>query len=526
MGKKLIPLMFLLLLVLPVFAQFTPLADEIEEPQREIINWFELAQSMLIMLMMIAVVMAAAGYMFAQLFGVETRAKITSWSGSLLAAVGVSAAVLIVMYFFVTIYTGGAEIAPGIENFEEMLKRLLAIAQQALVFMIITLTIIAALAYAVGQIGSAQTRAKATVWANLLIGSSVVAAVIYLLIFQILFPLAETFPLPYPLQLSEEYAKVISLVIFLISVIALIVYLAAKLFKVPEWEAYLNVELSNLVTCLLIIIFVTGFFATSKAVAVGITGEDSPPQAAVGVLVKITDNVFKGIRDVYAIQSCTAVLGTFQRRIGEAVLTPTFRVFPGIDTFVSITNVVGLGFVMTYGSLSAQITVLNVIDSIVEMFLLPAGLVLRFFPPTKEAGAFLIALSIGFYIIFPMNYFINFMVLDELNIEEYKTPVFLISSICGMSYVYFSVPSVVLGALAQTTAFQAVGLSTVTGALSMKLSLVFNEAFINLVNMSLFIPILKSIARLSLLALFAPSVSMIFTIAFINAFTKFLVAKG
>jgi hypothetical protein len=525
---KKIPLLLLLLLVLPVFAQFTPLGEEIEEPQREIVNWFELVQNMLIMLMIIAVMMAAAGYMFAQFFGTETRARITTWSGSLLSAVGVSAIVLIIMYFFIGVYTGGAAVAPGIADidFQRILERLLSIGQQALILMIMTLTVVAALAYAVAQIGSAQTRAKATVWANVLIGSSVVAAVIYILIFQILFPLAETFPLPEPLQLGREYTQVIALVIFLIAVIALIVYLAAKLFRVPEWEAYLNVELGNLVTSLLIIVFVAGFFSASKAVAVGITGEDSPPQAAIAVLEKITNNVLIGIRDVYAIQSCTAVLGTFHRRIGEAVLTPTFRVFPGIDTFVSITNVVGLGFVMAYGSLSAQITVLNFLDAIAEMFLLPAGLVLRFFPPTKEAGSFLIALSIGFYIIFPMNYYINFMVLEELQIEEYKTPVVLLTSLCGLSYVYFSVPVVVLGALAQTTAFRAVGLSTITGALSMKLSIVFNEAFINLLNMSMFIPILKSIARLSLLALFAPSVSMIFTIAFINAFTKFLVAKG
>ncbi len=525
---KKFPIILLLLFVLPVFAQFTPLGEEISEPQREIVSWFELVQSMLIMLMIVAAMMAAAGYMFAQFFGAETRARITSWSGSLLAAVGVSAAVIIIMYFFVSIFPGGADVAPAIStmDFPGMLRRLLALGQQTLIYLIMTLTILAALAYMMAQIGSAQARAKATDWANVLIASSVLAAVLYVLIYQILFPLAETFPLPAPLQIGEEYMQVIALVIFLIAIIALIVYLAAKLFRVPEWEAYLNVELGNLVTSLLIIVFVAGFFAASKGVAIGITHQESPPEAAIMVLTNITDNVLRGIRDIYAIQSCTAVLGTFHRRIGEAVLTPTFRVFPGIDTFGQIANVVGIGFVMVYGSLSAQITVLHIINSITEIFLLPAGLVLRFFPPTKEAGAFLIALSIGFYIIFPMNYYINYMVLQELQIEEYETPVTLITSICGMSYIYFSVPTVVLGALAQSTAFRAVGLSTVTGALSSKLSLVFNEAFINLLNMSMFIPILKAIARLSLLALFAPSVSMIFTIAFINAFTKFLVAKG
>jgi|GEM_PF-556474 len=523
--RKLLPLLLLCMLVLPSFAQFTPIGEA--EPRTETIGWFYFVQSLLILMMITAAIVAAAGYMFAQFFGAELRAKITTWSTSLLAAVGVSALVILALYFFVTIFPGGAETAPGLLNLPEVIRSLLSISQQALIMMIMLLTVIAALAYAIGQIaGTAQTRAKATVWAQILISSSVIAAIIYVIVFQILFPLTETIQLPYPFQLGPEYSQIIALVIFLIAVIALITYLAAKLFKVPEWEAYLNIELGNLVTSLLLIVFVAGFFAASKVVALGITGADSPPQSAIAVLTKITDNVQRGIRDVYAIQSCTAILGTFQRRIGEAVLTPTFRVFPGIDTFVSITNVLGLGFVMTFGSLSAQITVLTFIDSVVEMFLLPAGLVLRFFPPTKEAGAFLIAMSIGFYIIFPLVYHINFTVLEELRIEEYKSPTLLISSLCGLSYVYFSVPSVVLGALAQSTVFRAAGLSVGTAMISTQIGIIFNEAFINFLNMSMFIPILKAVARLSLLALFAPSVSMIFTIAFINAFTKFLVAKG
>ncbi len=522
--KKLLPLLLLCMLVLPVFAQFTPVGEA--EPRTETIGWFYFVQSILILLMITAAIVAAAGYMFAQFFGAELRAKITTWSTSLLAAVGVSALVILGLYFFVTIFPGGADVAPGLLDFPRVLERLLAISEQALILMIILLTVIAALAYAIGQVGTAQTRAKATVWAQILISSSVIAAVIYLIIFQILFPLTETIQLPYPFQLDRSYSYVIALVIFLIAVIAMITYLAAKLFKVPEWEAYLNIELGNLVTSLLLIVFVAGFFAASKAVAIGITGADSPPQAAIEVLAKITDNVQRGIRDVFAIQACTSVLGTFQKRIGEAVLTPTFRVFPGIYTFASITNVLRLGFVMTFGSLSAQIAVLTFIDSIVEVFLLPAGLVLRFFPPTKEAGAFLIAMSIGFYIIFPLIYSVNFQVLTELRLEEYKSPTLLISSLCGLSYVYFSTPSVVLGALAQSSVFRVAGLSTGASLLSAQFALIFNEAFINFLNMSMFIPILKAVARLSLLALFAPSVSMIFTIAFINAFTKFLVAKG
>jgi hypothetical protein len=301
-------------------------------------------------------------------------------------------------------------------------------------------------------------------------------------------------------------------VIIIVGVIILITFLASKIFKVPEWEAYLNIELSNLVHSFLILLFIVGFFIVSAAIATSITGYSSPPLAALEQVRVLTNNVLEATMDVYLIQMCTSVLGTYHRRIGEAVLTPTFRVFPGIDTFVSITNVLSLGFIMVYGSLSAQLALLNIVDAIMIPFVLPAGLILRFFPPTKEAGAFLISLAFAFQIIFPTAYYINGLALDKIGIQGYDSAKFPISALCGMSYVYFSVPPVLLGG-----AFPFFGRAFTT---------IFSEGVIHGMNMSIFIPILKNLSAVSLLAIFAPGVAMILTVASINAMTKFIVMKG
>jgi len=471
-------------------------------------------QSILVLIMITFAVIAIAGYLIGQMFGAETRARITVWSTGLLSAVGVAALVIILFAFFVPFFEGrGASEA----DLTQLLRDLHTITKQSLIFLIFTLLIVAAAVYLAGQAFGAETRAKANVWSQVLLGSTIVAAIIYVILFEVLTNVIIGMDISYevggrivPLNI---YMEIIILVVFIISAIVLITYLAAKIFKVPEWEAYLNVELSNLMNSFLLLIFIAGFFAVSALVSISIVGESSPPLAGVKVVQGITDNVLEGVLDVYTIQACTSVLATFHRRIGEAVLTPTFRVFPGIDTFVSISNVLAIGFVMVYGSLSAQIVLLNIVDAVMVPFILPAGLILRFFPPTREAGAFLIALAFGFQIIFPTVYVINSMALEDIQLTKYDTAASPASFLCGLGYAYASIPPII-------------GDLILPFNLMSKLMPLFSEGVVHALSMAMFIPVLKALSSVSLLALFAPAVAMILTVASINAMTKFIVMKG
>jgi hypothetical protein len=54
--------------------------------------------------------------------------------------------------------------------------------------------------------------------------------------------------------------------------------------------------------------------------------------------------------------------------------------------------------------LYAQISFLRFIETSMFTVFLPIGILLRAFPPTRGAGAVLIAIAIGFYVVFPMAY--------------------------------------------------------------------------------------------------------------------------
>ena len=249
----------------------------------------------------------------------------------------------------------------------------------------------------------------------------------------------------------------------------------------------------------------------------------TPPQAAIVYMRSVVaDSVLKGMYDIYQIQVCTSVMGTFSRRIGEAVLTQVFRIFPGIDTFVSICNVLSMGLVSVYGSLQAQIGLLYLVDGMMMPFFLPAGLVLRFLPPTREAGAFLISLAFGFQIIYPMTYLINAEIFKEIGAQPYSSPTAIIYSLCGPVKYGFWGYMLNPNTLPVSTAN---ALFPGGAPFFLFLSRLVSESTLNFVSMSEFFPILQNVAGLSLLALFMPALSMMVTIAFINAMTKFLVAK-
>jgi len=469
----------------------------------------------LAVLMLTLAVLAAVVYIIGQLFGSETRARASVWAKSMLAAVGVSAVLIAALFILLPNLQSGT--APGGDIIADSLNDLRSVSESALVILIIVLVALSAIIYALGQMAGAETRARASVWATGVLAGALVAAVIYVIFFQILTTLQETF---FTGTILYPYRSAIIAVAFFVTGIILFTYMISRVFQVPEWEAYLSIELSNLTGSFLIVLFVLGLFAIGDVFSIMMTGTASAPQAALKFMTQtIADSTLEGMYDIFRIQTCTSMLNIFSRRIGEAVLTNVFKVFPGIDVFVSITNVLGYGLVSIYGSIQAQIALLKLIDAFMLNFILPAGLILRFFPPTRDAGSFLIAMAFALQFVFPLVYIINKEVVDYLGIEIYdkQKSDLLIASLCG-PFKYG-----VLGVLFNPTAGFPI-VSKFPGIQGLFKALL-SETALNLVSMAEFVPIMRSLSVLSLFALFIPAFALVITIAFINAMTKFLTQK-
>lgn len=513
-------LLFLLLLFSLAFAQ--------TGTQSAILEWVDFFKILLIGVLIFAVVVAATGYVIAQLFGAQTRAAIQVWSQSLLGAAGVSLLILVIFYALLPGFTVG--VVPTDPNFFiNALTDLVELTTQALFILIILLVLLSAAAYAFGQAFGAEKRARAVFWSQVLITSAIIVAFIYVVI-QIVIASGEAL-LDIPL-LPGAYHGILASTIVFISLIVLITYLASKILHIPEWEAYLTIELSDLITSLLIVVLVVGLYIASGAVASIIINNPeagSPPAAAMGVLSGIIGDLEEIRTDAFTVQACASVLSTFHKRTGESALNITYKLFPGIDMFVSIMGMLANGFIMLEASLKAQLMLIQIIDVIAVPIFLPAGIILRFLPPTRDAGAFILALAIGFGIIFPLTYVINERAMNEINdvtdhggggIFEYKRPKAMIASICGFDLFFATVP------FAAITTAAGWFSSTLATGLGSALQILLSEWALLLYKASELVVILDAMTVISLKGFFAPSISMVFTVAFINGLTKFILMKG
>ncbi|MFZ5500554.1 MAG: hypothetical protein ACOY58_01385, partial [Candidatus Micrarchaeota archaeon] len=397
---------------------------------------------------------------------------------------------------------------------------LVALAATSLIGLTVVLIVLAALVYAAGMLSGAESRAKATAWASGMVGGAVFSALLYVVLGQILPGLRNIF-------IGTEaniYATAIINLVFFISFFILITYLLSKVFKIPEWEAYLNIEMSNLVSSFLLVLFVVGLFGAGTLLAMAYTNGQyaNPPRAAIAFMqTTVLDSTLKATIDVYKIQACASILSTLSKRIGEFVLTQTFKIFPGLDTFVSITNVLSFALLSLYSTAKAQVSLMYLFEALVLPFILPAGLVLRFFPPTRDAGAFLISVAFGFYVVFPMTYLLNAQIFKELGAKPYNEarPTALVNWICG------PIKYAAVGFIFNPAANPVFNLLPGGQAVGTALATLFTEGVINMLSMNEFLPIMKHIANLSLLAMFMPALSLLITIAFINSMTKFIVSK-
>ncbi len=502
-----------------------------QQPKDVLYQYLDVVLSVAVPLIMVMIVIAAAVYVIGQLFGAETRARATQYASGLISAALISAGVIVLLYTLIPAMTRPTPMPMEPQLIEETIENVKNLAQNTLIMLIATMIVFASALYVIAQLFGAETRARATVWATGIMVAAIVSSIVYLLVFELLLGLKGTFFTEVGLG---DYQFIVLVVITFMTAFILITYMLSKFLKVPEWEAYLNIELTNLLSSFLILLFVVALFAVgdvfgemivTQASQEGVIpqGADisSPPRATIWYMQQnILGSVLDALSDVYRIQICTSVLNMFYKRTGETVLSTVFKLFPGIDVFMSITNVLSFGMVSLSGSITAQILFLYLSDATMKSLVLPAGLILRFLPPTREAGTFLIALAFGLYIIFPTTYLVSGMVLKDIGMPKYDKPrvTKLVWSLCGP--FKYGVATVVLGATASVLSYIPGG-----GAITPVVSTLLSEGVLNALSMAEFVPIMRHLATVSLVALFIPAFSIVLTIGFINAMTKFLVMK-
>ena len=310
------------------------------------------------------------------------------------------------------------------------------------------------------------------------------------------------------LALDPFYLEIIGIAVVGMAAYIAILYMASKFLGRPQLTAYANVELNQLVAsiAILVLAFFIAEFATTFSQAV--SGSDGTPiDISVNFLSKVVNRgVLPTYFDLVRSEVVLSYFNSLEYRMGPGVWNWTTKAVPGLEPILSIVRMLVFTYTALYGTLSIQIVIFRFIDAFMYTFFLPAGVVLRFFPPTRDAGIFLIVMAIAFQCFFPMLYAINSTALDSM------------WSLHGWSNGYD--PQAEDIQYSEGIRAQASTILDFGNTISDFLPIFQPFSFLT------FLPTLDRVAEISLAALVLPAFSLGLTIAFINATTKFLTGKG
>ncbi len=314
-------------------------------------------------------------------------------------------------------------------------------------------------------------------------------------------------------MLPDFYLQVIGITIAAIAAYIAVVFMASKALGRPQLTAYARIEAHQLFISGVILVAALGAWHFSNMMMENLTGfglEDAP--------LRLLDRVInEGILPVYVKLVRMEVLLTYfsaiEYRMGPGVWNFITRAVPGLDPLISVVRMLIFSYTALYGTFSVFVIIFTIVPGLLYPFILPAGIVLRFFPPTRDAGVYLIALALAFQTLFPILYVLNFVALSEMWVghgwvddapdryDEY-TP-----------------------NIEDTNYFEdinaAVGAST---AISSDFSTWI--PMLQLFSFPMLLPFLDRVAQLSLVGLVLPALVFMLVLSMISAVTKFITGKG
>lgn len=208
-----------------------------------------------------------------------------------------------------------------------------------------------------------------------------------------------------------DWLPVVGLLILITFFIIALVYMLSQLFRRPDWSVWAKGELWQAFISCILVGAIIGFASTICIISESIAGGD-PFFIADSYLHKLVwtemvpaiDNLFRAsfqaqVRSALTIGILSCSEGVcFQPNAGAATLSYNFETMAALVTPFT-------------ASLLLQKLILQFVKEIAFTLILPIGLILRVFPLTRDAGAFLMAAAIAFYAVFPLTYVFNSVIM-------------------------------------------------------------------------------------------------------------------
>ncbi len=295
------------------------------------------------------------------------------------------------------------------------------------------------------------------------------------------------------------------LAVFAVSVL----YMALGILRSSEYEAQLKGELFQLVITIIwgIAIF-TSAFVINNILTLYAGGDifqiASNYVARVNCLSVSTIVKLEGMK--LGAQYMSGLMGKYYAGAWGFKVP----VMPGMEVVERLIDTIQMLMTPFGASLMVQQLGLQIIKATALVYLLPAGILLRLFPMTREAGSFMMACAFAFYFVLPFTYIIHAQVMNELFYSTYGY------NMCGgfdasggewlQSFDMIRATSI--------RSLSPIDPSTFDG---------LNRRFPY--NIGALLDPMEQIGFVAMQSVFLPALSMVFVVTFIRTITKFFSSR-
>jgi len=210
--------------------------------------------------------------------------------------------------------------------------------------------------------------------------------------------------------LASDYLSwmpIIAITILITVMIIAIVYMLGRAFMRRDWEALAKTELYHTGIAVLWVAILTVFVYFSCNLSCFMSDGRNPIDVATSYLSDLQDKLSTCVIRLLDLAKEIRLMSSFNMIIppstscGNGVCIAPYQGCRVIaDNFETVSSILA-PFI---GSLMAQRLALSAISVIAFQLLLPIGLILRITPFGRDAGAFLMAIAVALYIVFPLTF--------------------------------------------------------------------------------------------------------------------------
>ncbi len=224
-----------------------------------------------------------------------------------------------------------------------------------------------------------------------------------------------------------------------------LVFMVSQITGKHEWVVWIKDEFYQTIISVIIVILLVMVLTLVCNIFSNIAGGD-PFVIAHAYLNDLvwSRTINDAINAFQASLLCQIVAG-YKTHMGPKSLGTTYSQHMGLRTVATNFDFLYTLFVGLSASLMIQDIGLSIIQAFAFRIMLPLGILFRVFPFLRKAGAMLIALALGLYIVFPLCFVMDKMIVDSILSDPAMSGVFIktdtqLTAMAGSLVLYFISP--------------------------------------------------------------------------------------